>query len=267
MSFLSQLFSLWPVWLALAVGDARLEMTERAGQDAVRSGARGLRANPLPWYDARHDQLQPVAVEAESDTLKNRESTWVVGPRTNRPPKRVRPTPIATGLRRGLQIAGWVVLAILLALCAAALAWAFLRGEERRATPAAGPRARPQAAEAAQIDNLPFVLESPQLDLLTEARRQYEAGNYDQAVIYLFSFQLVQLDHHQLIRLEKGKTNRQYLRELYAHVSLRRMVEQVMRLFEDVFFGRRHLSRTQIDACWQRLGEFDAQLEAGHDAV
>ena len=33
-------------------------------------------------------------------------------------------------------------------------------------------------------------------------------------MIYLFSHQLVQLDRHQIIRLAKGKTNRQYLREV-----------------------------------------------------
>jgi hypothetical protein len=97
---------------------------------------------------------------------------------------------------------------------------------------------------------------------LAEVRRLYEAGNYDQAVIYFFSFQLVQLDHHQFIRLEKGKTNRQYLRELHAHRSLRGLVEQVMLLFEDVFFGGRQLSRNQFDVCWQRLDEFHIQLES-----
>ena len=52
------------------------------------------------------------------------------------------------------------------------------------------------------------------LDLLAEARRHYQAGNYGAAIVYLFSFQLVQLDQRQIIRLAKGKTNRQYLREV-----------------------------------------------------
>ncbi len=77
------------------------------------------------------------------------------------------------------------------------------------------------------------------LDLLAEARRHYQAGNYGAAIVYLFSFQLVQLDKRQIIRLAKGKTNRQYLREVGPRAALLRLVEQTMVAFEDVFFGNR----------------------------
>ena len=47
--------------------------------------------------------------------------------------------------------------------------------------------------------------------LLEEARRSYEEGDYNTAIVYLYSYQLVKLDQNQWIRLAKGKTNRQYL--------------------------------------------------------
>ena len=49
------------------------------------------------------------------------------------------------------------------------------------------------AGEAEQIENLPFPVERPKTDLLGEARRNYELGNYGEAIMYLFSYQLVHL--------------------------------------------------------------------------
>ena len=64
----------------------------------------------------------------------------------------------------------------------------------------------------------------------------HQLGNYGEAIIYLFSYQLVRLDRSQLIRLAKGKTNRQYLGELQSASPLKRMLAQSMSSFEDVFF-------------------------------
>jgi hypothetical protein len=100
------------------------------------------------------------------------------------------------------------------------------------------------------------------LDLLAEARRHYEAGNYGAAIVYLFSFQLVQLDRRQIIRLARGKTNRQYLREVGPRISLRKLVEQTMVAFEDVFFGNRQLRRDRFESCWARLEEFETLAAA-----
>ena len=86
-------------------------------------------------------------------------------------------------------------------------------------------RSRPGAAAAEsdedddisdidRVESLPVQLRRPTTHLLAEARRCYEEGNYGEAIVYLYSHQLVQLDKGQIIRLTKGKTNRQYLREV-----------------------------------------------------
>ena len=119
---------------------------------------------------------------------------------------------------------------------------------------------RETKTEGDLIESLPFEVPRPQGDLLAEAKRLYEQGAYAQAIIYLFSYQLVQLDRHQAIRLSRGKTNRQYLRELQPRPDLRGMLERTMIAFEDVFFGHYVLDRAGFERCWERLDEFHQRL-------
>jgi len=111
-------------------------------------------------------------------------------------------------------------------------------------------------SEVDSIEQLPFPVPVAQSDLLGEARRCYDSGRYRDAMIYLYSYQLVQLDQHQKIHLSKGKTNRQYLHELKPHGRLRELVSQSVRLFEDAFFGHYELPRDRFESAWSRLDEF-----------
>jgi hypothetical protein len=115
--------------------------------------------------------------------------------------------------------------------------------------------------EADSIQQLPFQVKPPHADLLSEARRYYQLQDYRQAIVYLFSYQLVQLDRHQHIRLAKGKTNRQYLHELCAVPSLRQLLSDTMLVFEDVFFGHYDLDRERFEVCWDRLPTFDQLVQ------
>jgi hypothetical protein len=111
-----------------------------------------------------------------------------------------------------------------------------------------------------RVDALPFKVRRPRGDLLEEARRQYEAGNYNEAIIYFYSYLLVELDKGQLIRLTRGKTNRQYLREIRRRRSLFELLEMTMIAFEDVFFGHHLLGRERFELCFRRLDEFETQV-------
>ncbi len=124
-------------------------------------------------------------------------------------------------------------------------------------------KAAAEGEDAERIEALPFPVRPGRLDLLGEARRHYQQGNYRQAIIYLFSFQLVRLDREQIIRLTKGKTNRQYLREVGPRSALRRLITQTMVAFEDVFFGNRPLDRAGFESCWSRLDEFESLATEG----
>ena len=67
-----------------------------------------------------------------------------------------------------------------------------------------------------RIEALPFDLQGSAAkgDLLAMARQAYNANDFRSAAIYLYSHVLLSLDHFGWIRLTRGKTNRQYLREL-----------------------------------------------------
>jgi hypothetical protein len=117
--------------------------------------------------------------------------------------------------------------------------------------------------ELERVEALPFPVKRKRGNLLDEARRHYQEGRYGEAVKYLFSYQLVQLDKHQLIRLAPGKTNRQYLRELAGPNGLGELLERTMVVFEDFFFGNRTIGRDRFESCWSHLGRFEALLGEG----
>ncbi|MEM8864628.1 MAG: DUF4129 domain-containing protein, partial [Planctomycetota bacterium] len=107
------------------------------------------------------------------------------------------------------------------------------------------------------------------VDFLAEARRLHAAGDSTLAIVYLFSHQLIVLDKHHLLRLVKGKTNRQYLRELRRntpdHPRIAALIEPTMLLFEGAFFGAHPPARDRLDACFAAIDEFETQsaLAAG----
>ena len=101
---------------------------------------------------------------------------------------------------------------------------------------------------ADRIDALPFPPpDAGRLDFLAEAERCRREGDFDRAIVFLFSYQLLRLDRHGRIHLTRGKTNRQYLREIFA-APLRGLVEQTMFLCEAAFFGHRPPDPSAIDA-------------------
>jgi hypothetical protein len=135
----------------------------------------------------------------------------------------------------------------------------FLQGEQTQT--AAGTKFIDTSSDVDRVEDLPFQLKRPTGDFLSEAQRLYEAGKYSDAIVYLFSYQLVALDKRHVIRLAKGKTNRQYLRETRSREPLKQLLQRTMISFEDVFFGHHELSRERFEESWQRLDEFHQQLE------
>ena len=115
--------------------------------------------------------------------------------------------------------------------------------------------------EKAKLLDLPFELEPTMFGLLAQAQRYRAAGDYSKAVIYLFSHALVEMDGARCIRLERGKTNRVYLRELRDLDQLRGFTSQLVMAFEYAFFGRHVLSQEAFERIWQQVPAFDAHLK------
>ncbi len=228
----------------IAAAAAVVSVATLSAADAADTGRKSLdHWWSYPWYDSASDGVRRV------DAYPPPDYSWL----TNWLEK----------LRFSLPttLLDWIVwIALISLLCA--LVYLLVRAFRRRAAAAAAAGAREEVTEddAQRIESLPFPVDRGRLDLLQQARLLYEQGNYGPALVYLFSFQLVQLDKRQLIRLTKGKTNRQYLREIGSRWSLRRLVEQTMVAFEDFFFGNRTIDRGRFETCWSRLDEFRAAV-------
>jgi hypothetical protein len=251
MKFPLYLAPLLGLALTMLVGSAAGQTpSEDPAVEAAREAFRDR--GDFPWYDAENDTIQRLDVYPDGE-VKNRFSKWEAAPATSMP----------DWLVTLLRIVGWTVVGAALLLLAVLLVRALLWSEVISG-PGAGGRAGRSDSERGVLDRvgkLPFSLHVSQTDLLAEARRCFEAGEYGQAIIYLYSYQLVRLDQGQLIRLAKGKTNRQYLHELRRHPLLQGLLETTMIAFEEVFFGHRVLERARFEECWQTVQDFHQQLE------
>lgn len=252
--------------LGLCAGGARAEpLTDEKVDQAVEGALGGW--NSFPWYDAAQHEAQAVPTALQPPP-----------PPPDLSQIRVAAPPAPSAPRTGGTSWAWLtdlwgfLLAnapwILLIIVAIALALLLARAYVLRFNipPAETKKARLEKplgrTEMERLENLPVPVTRSQHDLLGEARRQYEAGNYDEAIIYLFSYELVELDRHQKLRLERGKTNRQYLREVRSHANLANILRGTMYCFEDVFFGHHPLGRVEFEACWRRLDEFQREAAA-----
>lgn len=239
-------------WTLKLLGLMALAMSSpAAGQDDPVKATREIMADSLdlPWYDEEQDRLQRVDVTPPED-LDNRHSRWQSAPVERSIPE---------WLWTLLETVGWIILALVLAAVTYWLIRTYwltdLLGGSDDVTVT-----RSEVAGANRVEHLPFPLEGTDIDLLAAARRHYEEGNYGQAMIYLYSYLLIELDRSQHIRLARGKTNRQYVRELASWPSLQKILFPAMIAFEDVFFGHHRLDRNRFEKCWERLEEFQQQL-------
>jgi hypothetical protein len=221
-------------------------------QAAIDAGQEALKSRRLPWYDSATDGLRRSELPIKQKPLQARDWSY-------QPPQAVAGNAWLAALWRVVQYFVWAFLAALIAfLLFLAIKSVVSMAESNRST--SENFEDEHRTEADRIESLPFRVNHQTGDLLADARRLYEAGNYADAIVYLFSYQLVQLDKSHVIRLTKGKTNRQYMSEILPRLSLRNVVGQTMLAFEDVFFGHYPLDQDRFESCWNRVDEFHREL-------
>jgi hypothetical protein len=188
-----------------------------------------------PWYDSAKDDVRTLDVKPPTPTNFG-----------------------GFGSGEDLNIFVWLGIALLLLLVLVLLVRAYLRddvaqaaADRRRQT---DPRSLIERAEA-----LPIAVDLSKVDLLAEARRLGQQGDYSRAIVFLYSHFLLRLDQGQKIRLAAGKTNRQYLGEL-SSATLRKMLHTVMLAFEDAFFGKHRIERERFETCWAQLEPLNSAL-------
>jgi len=252
------LAGLWALFVLVSISSAEVLHGERAveaGRDALAG------RNNYPWYDEDNDSIRRIDVETPKEAAAHRGSKWQAKPPA---PSKKDLSWLAKLMAAIWKVVGWlfwVAITALFAFLVVLLARAFMNSGALLDGSSDEEQEADSRSEADLIESLPFQVKRPQGDLLAEARRQYEQGNYGEAIIYLFSYQLVKLDKHDFIRLARGKTNRQYLREIFPQPDLRKALERSMVAFEDVFFGHHPLERERFESCWLRLDEFHEHVE------
>lgn len=122
--------------------------------------------------------------------------------------------------------------------------------------------------DPAKVTELPFETREVSYDNpLEQAEALMRQGRFREAIVFLYAYQLLALDHARKVELQKGKTNRMYLRELSTQTSLQEILRQSMLAFEDAYFGDHEISAERFQSCWGRLPEFHSLLQSDADVA
>jgi len=216
-----------------------------AGRDALSPTF-----SDYPWYDSNADSIRRLDIEPQKTKQK--------------PQQRQQIQPSTTPYRAPgggsdlLRILGWVALAVLLALIALLLIRYFLEYESGE--PATSSPTVTISSDVERVEDLPLDVRPKTGNFRDEALRLAREGNYARAIVFLYSHQLLQLDKQHVIRLTRGKTNRQYLREANRHEGLGGLLSRSMTAFEDSFFGGHSLDRERFENCWQDTQQMERHL-------
>lgn len=215
------------------------------------------------WYDAELRKVVPVEVEPIVDDSLNRHSRWL--PQAERVAAPNNPTGGAAGgggnglFGSGLtfgNLLGWMLLITIIGLAAGGLAYALSKAEmDSGRLGGSGGRARSALPDEQMIErmkHLPAELRRTDVNLRSEAQRLMDIGRYDQAIILLFGHQLLMLDQAGVLRLNRGKTNRKYLRETRAaDVGAFQLLSGTVAAFERSYFGCHPIAAGDFERLWQ----------------
>lgn len=261
--------------LCTATAAADEPTDDAAPHEAVTPVVQSLESmGSLPWYDPERGGVAPVDVQPRVDDSVNRSSRWLP-----QPAKPAGPNPAPAGSPSGggsvstarsiAELIGWAIVAVLMVLVVGVLVYAFLRIEGVETRSAAG-ETEPEELEEdfqARLENLPVEVRRPTGDLLQEADRLVAAGQIDAAIIYLFGHRLLQLDRSHMIRLARGKTNRQYLAELRGRSELQGIMRETIQVFEASYFGRYEVTAERFQEIRASQPQFEALLAQLREAA
>jgi hypothetical protein len=228
--------------------------------DPVQSGREALdQWADYPWYDDSADDVRPVTIGQDNEISGDGSSQKGGREAVERSDRTRSSLPESSFSLAGAEVIAWIVVGIAIVAIVGVLIYAILQSDG--STPR---QSKSEVAPTVDLAALPIPIAAADSDLLAEARRWYNQGEYAKAMIYLYSHLLLRLDKGQLIRLSKGKTNRQYLREVGSRRTLAEYFESAMHAFESAFFGRRPLARDEFEATWSRVDDFHRLVEEAH---
>lgn len=240
-----------------------------AAQSPQVDTERALKSLPNnSWYDKHAESYVTPAIPLEGDN-PIREDGWRARPKPAKQPSN-------WNWNWNWDLSGWFarwfstialsIVALLLVLALLLLSYhslkQYLPGRFEKSN-----RSKPITIDPARVSDLPFEVQASHGNPLDEAEALWKAGKLDQAIIYLYGYLLLALDQARLLHLQKGKTNRMYLKELQPRPGLRAIVELTMLAFEEVYFGKHSLTEARFTSLWSQLDDFHQQLAAAQQMV
>lgn len=265
----------WSILLTLTVTSGSAAQDVKNEPDGASPTGRSV--STTPWFDAEQGHLIPVPIEAQQYDSENRESRWL--PKAKRLPKPANTGANAgknsTGARFGqsgifgtslslTNLVGWILLIAIIGLAVGVLFYVLSRSEfaaekSSHANARNGSKS-PDEQTLERMKHLPAELRRTDVNLRSEAHRLMQSGNYDQAIILLFGHQLLLLDRFGMLRLNRGKTNRKYVRETRSSdPTAAKSLQTTVTAFERSYFGRHTISQREFANIWQA----NQQLEKG----
>ena len=220
----------------------------------------------MPWVDQESGEISPTGLgEREAALTRDRESIpeAVIKKKPKTAPATARAPLTAPSVGLGFMgtvfVYGFLGIAVLVLI--GLLVWIVMNSRVEIEL-GSDDISRPDRSIAESIRHLPFEMDVTKGDFRQQAQAAYQSGNFRMALIFLFSHVLVTLDQAKLVRLKKGKTNRQYLRELSDSPPLVRYYGDVMVPFEQTFFGDYPVTKEVFDNCWRGLDDFQSTVKA-----
>ena len=225
-------------------------------------------ASGLPWYDSKSKKLKSTKLPERGDSnvadrnrippiqqkLRGQQVT-----KSQTAPATAAPNAWIGTVGTTIMYVAGVIAALLLI---AALVYGFLKLESKSGAEGDEETQRRKRKIRDHIKHLPFDIQEQDGDFESFAEQSFRNGDYSNAVIYLFADLLVALSESGLVRLQRGKTNRQYLNEIWDHAEIRPYYQQVMTAFEDAFFGKHEIDRSRAEECFEGRAAFDAAVES-----
>ncbi|MCA9125819.1 MAG: hypothetical protein KDB22_01995 [Planctomycetales bacterium] len=247
------------VWMGIVTVASAVESTEVSASDALDVIPNGK------WYDSTTKNFvapvfppqadNPIRSDGWTKQANNQEWDWQWPDWLDWSGQASQATQV------GLMYLLAVILGSILLAIVATIVWYGFRDYLPNRGLAIGKKTSVEI-DPTRIVDLPFEVQSGIEDPLGEARRRMATGDYDSAIVFLYGYLLLALDRQRFIHLQKGKTNRMYLREMAASLRLREIVLGAMLAFEESFFGKHRLTQVQFQAVWQHLDEFHQLVAA-----
>lgn len=226
-----------------------------------------LKSSGLPWYDASSGGLkQSKAPERPKSVVADRHrippfQTKKKGQPKPKPAAAAPAAPAAGGAAASIGTTFvWFAGGLLAILLIGLLVYGFLKLESEDGGDTDESKKRKRKIRD-HIKHLPFEIEEQDGDFETFAEKSLRDGDYSKAVIYLFADVLVAMSESGVVRLQRGKTNRQYLNDIWDHGEIRPYYRKVMTAFEDAFFGKHEIEKSRAEECFAQRPTFDASLE------